>query len=559
MDTISRRTLLRGALSATALAGAAPLLAACGTSAGTGPAESSNTGVLMPAYVPLANGPVPDLPALSNGVLAGFLKYPANPVSVTSGKPGDGSTVSAFIETFSPIAPALPQNGYWQALNSALGVDLDLQVVPGTNYSDKLNVLTAGGTLPDLTMIITTPMPPNLPALLQAEFQDLTPFLGGDAVKKYPMLANIPTLYWKTGVYNGALYGVPIPRTIMGDVFYYRADILAAKGLNPQPASYAEFVTLCKELTDSKKNVWALSSANNSQANSGGVSLLQFVQQMLGVGYNWIHSGGKLTSTYELPQTQEALARATELYQAGYVHPDSFGTATTSLTTTYKQWLNAGSAVMNGDSWTAWAPYYTENVAGPAFRINGMLPPDYDSGSKAVTWQQNPSFSFTAFKKAPKSRIEELLKVVNWLSAPFGSAEYLQKTYGSEGTDWVRKNGDISQTTTGYNQSAGLSIGYVGSGPDVIYSVGEAQATKDCYAFMKQSIPMSVADPTTGLYSRTDASKSVTLSGIIIDSVQAIIQGQQPLSSWPDTVKSWQTSGGNQMRTEFEEALQGGK
>jgi putative aldouronate transport system substrate-binding protein len=198
-------------------------------------------------------------------------------------------------------------------------------------------------------------------------------------------------------------------------------------------------------------------------------------------------------------------------------------------------------------------------VAGPSFRIGGMLPPDYDSGSKAVTWQQNPSFSFTAFKKASKSRIEELLKVVNWLSAPFGSAEYLQKTYGVEGVDWARQNGDVAQTQTGLNQSGGLSIGYVGSGPDVIYSVGEAQATRDCHAFMKKSIPISVADPTTGLYSRTNAAKSVTLGGLITDSVQAIVQGQQPLSSWPDTVKSWQTSGGIQVRTEFEEALHASK
>jgi putative aldouronate transport system substrate-binding protein len=268
MDTVSRRTVLRGALSAVALAGAGPVLAACGNSSGAGPAESNNSGVLLPSYVPLTNGPKADLPALSNGVLAGFLKYPANPVSVTSGKPGDGSTVAAFVETFSPVAPALSQNRYWQALNQALGVNLDMQVVPGADYSDKLNVLVAGSSLPDLTQI--SGIPPNLPSLLQAEFQDLSEFLAGDKVKEYPLLANIPTVYWKTAVYNGALYGVPIPRSVMGDVFYYRADILAAKGLNPQPASYAEFASLCRELSDPAHNVWALADANDTAGVRGG-------------------------------------------------------------------------------------------------------------------------------------------------------------------------------------------------------------------------------------------------------------------------------------------------
>jgi putative aldouronate transport system substrate-binding protein len=544
---------LRGALSATALAAAGPLVAACGTGAGNGPAESNNSGVLLPSYIPLTSGPKADLPALSNGVLAGFLKYPANPVAVTSGKPGDGSTVSAFVETFSPVAPALSQNTYWQALNKALGVNLDMQVVPGANYTDKLNVLVAGSSLPDLTMI--SGIPPNLPALLQAEFQDMTEFLGGDAVKDYPLLANIPTVYWKTAVFNGGLYGVPVPRSVMGDVFYYRADIVAAKELNPQPASYAEFVSLCKAINDPKHNVWALADPNDSGGGGGAVGTLQFIQQMLGVGLDWVHSGGKLVNAWELPETTEALARTAELWQAGYIHPDSFGTASESMTTTYKQWINAGSAILDGDSWTAWAPFYEENVAGPSFRIGGMLPPDYDSGSKAVTWQQNPSFSFTAFKKAPKSRIKQLLKILNWMAAPFGSAEYLLKNYGVSGVDWTRQGGDVVATQTGLAEVGGLGVGYVGAPPDVVYAPGEEQATKDCYEFMKKSIPMSVADPTTGLYSRTYAEQNTNLAGQLVDAQQAIIQGQQPVSSWAAAVKTWRSSGGDQMRTEYEDAL----
>jgi len=553
MDAVSRRTMLRGALSAAAFAGVGPILAACGNASGEGPAESNNSGVLLPSYVPLANGPKPDLPALPDGVLAGFLKYPANPVSVTSGTPGDGSTVSAFVETFAPVASALPQNRYWQALNKALGVSLDMQVVPGANYSDKLNVIVAGSSLPDLTMI--SGIPPNLPALLEAEFQDMTEFLGGDAVKEYPLLANIPTVYWKTSaVYNGALYGIPIPRSIMGDVFYYRADVLDAKGLNPQPASYAEFVALCKELSEPKRNVWALADANDT-AGVGAVGAFQFIQQMLGVGLNWVDSGGKLVNTLELPETKEALARVTELCQAGYVHPDSFGTATQNITTNYKQWFNAGSAVLDGDSWTAWPVFYEENVAGASFRIGGMLPPDYDSGSKAVTWQQAPSFSFTAFKKAPKSRIKRLLEIANWLAAPFGSTEYLLKNYGVSGVDWTRQNGDVVATQVGITEVGGLGVGYVAAPPDVVYAPGQAQATRDCYEFMKKSIPMSVADPTTGLYSRTYAEQNTNLADQIIDTQQAIMQGQQPLSSWDKAVKTWRSSGGDQVRSEYEAAL----
>jgi putative aldouronate transport system substrate-binding protein len=194
-------------------------------------------------------------------------------------------------------------------------------------------------------------------------------------------------------------------------------------------------------------------------------------------------------------------------------------------------------------------------VAGSSFKIGGMLPPSYDSGSKAVTWQQNPSFSFTAFKKASKSRIQELLKIVNWLAAPFGSAEYLLKNYGVSGVDWTRQNGDVVSTQTGIAEVGGLGVGYVGAPPDIIYAPGEAQATQDIYQFMKKSIPMSVADPTTGLYSRTYAQQNATLADQYVDTQQAIIQGQQPVSAWDDAVKTWRSSGGDQIRAEYEKAL----
>lgn len=551
MNTVSRRTLLRGTLGATALAGLAPALAACGNNSGSGPAASSNAGVKLPSYIPLAHGPVPDLAPTSAGVLAGFLKYPANPISVTSGKPGDGSTMSAFVQTYSPVAPALGRNTYWQALNKALGVSLNMQVVPASDYNDKLNALVAGSNLPDMVQI--RGVQPNLPQLLQAEFADLSDLLGGDAVKDYPLLANIPTVCWKTScIWNNGIYGIPIPRATMGAVMYIRADLAAKKGVNPQPGSYAEFAALCKELTDTKHNVWALSEPNETP---GSVGTLQFVMQMLGVANNWQLSGGKLTKDIEQPEAQEALAKVAELWKAGYIHPDSFETTTSDLTTNYKQWFNAGSALMDTDNYTAWPQFYVQNVAGPSFKIAGMMPPNYDSGSKAVTWQGNPSFSMTAFKKASTDRLKALLKVCDWLSAPFGSSEYLLKNYGVNPTDWTRTGSDVVQTNTGSDEVPGLGVGYVGAPPYVLYYPGQAAATTDGHAFESQWLALSVADPTLGLYSKTYATKQSALNGQLVDAQNSILRGAQPVSSWADAVKTWRSAGGDQMRSEFEEAL----
>ncbi len=538
-----RRTLLRGAVTAAGLAASGGLLAACGD--GKVASSGDNSGVKLPAYKPYQHGPKPDLPG-SGGVPDGYLKYPANPPHATGSAPGDGGTVSAFVQTYSPIAPALGSNRYWQGLNKAMNVKLDMSVVAAADYNDKLNTLVAGGDLPDLVQI--RGIPNQLPSLLAAKFADLSPYLAGDAVSEYPFLANIPGAFWKSScVYNGGIYGVPVPRSTMGAVTYRRDDLIAARGLDPDPASYADFQKLCADLTDTRHNRWALANAD---------AAFYFIQQMLGVPNTWRNDGGKLTNTAELPETRQALGDTAKLVKAGYVHPDSFGTATQDLTTNYKQWFNAGSAAIDGDNYTAWPQWYVQNVAGSGFRVGGLLPPDYDGSSKAVTWQGNPAFSFTAFKKAGAKRLRALLKICNWIAAPFGTAEYLLRAYGVEGVDWAMKDGDPVPTTAGNAEVPGLSVRYIADSPQVLYYPGQSRATHDASAFITRALPKSVADPTVGLYSATNAAKSSLLANQLTDARHAVMRGQQPVSYWDEAVRTWRSSGGDQVRTEFQKALQ---
>jgi putative aldouronate transport system substrate-binding protein len=539
--TVDRRTLIRGGLSIVAAAATGGLLAGCGD--GKVASTNPNTTIKAPKYIPYATGPTPDLKG-TGGVPDGYLKYPANPPSVASA-PGDGGAISAFVETFSPIAPGVSSNRYWQALNKAMNVNLNMSVVGASDYNDKLSTLIAGGDLPDLVQI--RGIPNDLPNVLAAECADLSEFLSGDAIAQYPYLANIPTVFWQASCfYNGGIYGVPVPRSTMGNVMYYRADILTAKGLDPNPTSFADFKQLCAALTDTAHNKWALANADDT---------MKFIQQMLGVANNWHNDNGKLTHAVESPQTRQALDATAQLVKAGYVHPDSFGSATQDLSTNYKQWFNAGTAAIDGDNYTAWPQWYVQNVAGPSLHVGGLLPPNFDSGSKANTWQGTPAFSFTAFKKADKKRLAALLKVCNWLAAPFGTAEYLLRAYGVQDVDWTLKDGDPAPTTQGNAEIPGLAVRYLTDSPQVLYYPGQSQATKDAFAFIGKALPMSVADPTIGLYSATNGSKSTLLANQLTDARHTVMRGQQPLSYWDDAVSTWRSSGGDQIRKEFEAAL----
>jgi len=537
---IDRRGFLRGAVGTATVAGSGTLLASCKKSSHDN-SNAANTKVELPTWHPFGTAR-PDLPGDPKlGVQDGYLTAPAHPARGIKTKPANGGTVTALVITYTTPPPALGRNSYWQQLNARLGAKLQIDIVPRTNYQQKLATTIAGGDLPDFLQIFGPVA--QLPALLAAKCQDLTKYLSGDAVKAYPYLANIPQDFWKSCVYDGAIYGLPVPRSKMGFVLYRRDDLIKPFGVNSNPTNFVEFRQLCKDITDLKHNRWALASAP-----------LDFVRQMLGAANNWKNDGGKLTNVFEQPEAKQALGAVADLVKAGYVHPDSFAQ---DDTTTLKTWFDGGSALLLYDNYTAWAGLYSRNTIGASFAISGILPPNYDDKTTATPWQGGLDYSFTALKKNGDSRTKELLAVANYLAAPYGTEESLFLGSGIPGVDYNMVKGVPVKTDKGTAEVT-LSTGYIAQGPSVL--AGQyTQATRDAYALEKKFLPLSISDPTQGLYSDTNSTKGAQLQVAITAAQNAIMQGHKPLSTWDDAVRSWKTGGGDKIRHEFEEALQKSK
>lgn len=529
---VDRRTLLLGSAVA---AGSAVALGACGSDKSHNTAQT-NEKVKLPTYLPY-RGVRPDLPGNAKGLQNGFLRYPANPVKATDRKPGKGGDVSAFTILYQKLPTALGRNAFWQELNKRLGVNLKIQTVISTNYPDKLATMIAGGDLPEFFQIKGSV--PQLPALLQKEFTDLSEFLSGDAVKDYPFLGNIHSESWKSVVYNGGIYGIPIPREATGLMMYYRADIFKKKGLDPKPASFAEFKQLAADLTDEKHNTWALLSP-------GGV--VDFIREMMGMPNGWQVENGKFTNVNEMEEYKKALSDGAALVKAGYFHPDAF-----SDTINPKDLFGGGKCAMNWDNYSAWQNYLQVYRTGAStFDIDGIVPPNYDSGSKAVVFRGSPLFSMTAIRKSDKARVKELLGIADWLSAPFGTEEYLFRKYGVSGVDYTRKGPDPILTDRGLAETT-LTLLYIADAPWPIYLPGYAESAKTYYEYSKAAIAMGVADPTLGLFSDTQARKSSELDSALGDVRNQILRGQKPVSAWDDAMQTWRSGGGDQIRKEYEQ------
>lgn len=470
--------------------------------------------------------------------MAGYFSYPDSPAHVSTKPPGSSDSVTAMMNIYSPPPPPASRNKFWTELNKRLGTTLNLSMVPDSDYGGKFATMIAGDDLPDIMMIAAGQ--PKRPQLLQARFQPLTEHLSGDAVKDYPFLANIPTDAWKTTVYNGEIYGLALPRPIVGSITFLRTDIAEKRGLDPAPKNYADFLTLCKGLSDTKDSRWALGDPGTT---------LAYIQEMLKIPNTWSEQGGKFTAVYTTDEYRKAISSVRDLIKAGAFHPDW----PSSTTVQRKDWFGAGKTAINYDAASSWGAYLSAyRPANPQMTLVGLPNVGYDGG----TGSHRPgatSYALVSLRKAAPGRIKELLRIANWLAAPFGTDAYLFRKYGLKNVDYTVQKGLPSYTDLGKSEMT-VPIAYIADAPPVL-GPDDATLIRAQYKYQQDVVPLVIKDPTSGIYSDTAVTKAGDLGTPLSDVQTRYFQGRADLSDWDDAVKKWRSDGGDQIGAEYEKSF----
>ncbi len=536
-SSLTRRHLLQAGLAAGLSTVSLPVLTGCSNEGrGGSGSQTADDAVALPDYLPY-KGVEPDLVG-PEGVPYGMLSYPADPVRATDAPPGDGKPVSALTMSNSPAPPALSNNAFWQELNRRLGFELSVALATSGDYSDRFQTAVAGDQLPDVFSFFPAQVP-SLPALLNEKAVDLTPLLSGAAVADYPFLANIPTDSWRQTVYNGKIYGIPIPRgAALTTTLYGRQDLLEEDGLAGAPDSWQALHDLCAEASDPASNRWALAAVP-----------LNFLRQMFDVPNTWAIEDGRLASAYEAERQQEALEAGRKLVSDGLTHPDAFGVDGNQR----KTWIANGTTVFTEDTFSGWLSFYL--LAEPNdIAMASFPPPKADGGGQAPVWLGAPTHNVTAISIKSEARAEALLSVLNYLAAPFGTEEYLFRTYGLEGVHHQLEGTDPVLTDKGRSETA-LSLTYLGEPPFTLFQAGQPEVTQQQFDAMTAAVPTSLANPALGLYSETQSRRGTQLSRAISDLQSDILQGRQPVSAWADGVATWKKNGGDAIRDELQQAM----
>jgi putative aldouronate transport system substrate-binding protein len=526
---------------------AVPVLAACGSTAvpaSPSTASGANGALKLPAYVPVSTIK-PDLPSPGEGVEAGYLAYPANPVKAVAQTPGSGGDVDVMVWNPGGAFAPLDQSAMWQAINKAVGANLKPNAVPLADYQTKLATVIAGGSLPDTIYLSNFGTIQNLPEFLKAQCAELTPYLSGDAVKDYPNLANIPTRSWRSSIIGNAMYGVPIASAPFQYALWVHQDLMDQAGL-PPPKNGDDFKRVLQDLNRPQSGVWGFSS----EASTGWGVTNGLFPTFFRAPNNWRNDDGKLTKNYETDEYKAAIGYAKDIYGLNVISPNSVNNTRTDF--------GSRRAAVRWDAYDGAGAVVFLNMAAalnPPSTLRRFRPFAADGGKPAY-YLATGAFGFNVYKKASADRIKELLRVANFFASPFGSQEYLLVHYGVKDVDYtLDPKGNPVLTDKGKTDTNPLWR-YIASPASVLYYPQAPEFVQPAQDDEKAWVAAGVDDPTFGYYSATSATKSPVLDKAIADGVADIVAGRRPLTDWDGLVQDWRRNGGDRMRAEYQQALQ---
>jgi putative aldouronate transport system substrate-binding protein len=526
--SMSRRSLFRVAGASAAAAAFAPVLSACGSGA---TAKVSNTGVSLapwPTYIPNPAEPNYALPALPNNGTPGALSYPPLPlVSSVAEVPGDGSVVTALAFSYGDPVSLGSSNKMLAAINKAMNVQWQPNFVvesSGSSYTTAVTTAQASGNLPDLIAVAGLP---DQSQFIEEAYADLTPYLSGNAIKDYPNLASIPPRGWELmGRINGKIYGVPLYRynapgqgLECDQAKFQAAGIWPTEGLtvNQLAAGLAKI---------NGPGHWALGATPDIPYG------YPYHTHSAGVPNNFLLSDGEFTMDFETPEYKVALANMVYLYSKGLFNPD----ALTASSTEQQDAFENGTWIATFGGLGGLASTYAD--VGNKFPVSVAYPYNGNGGASPCIAGGDEDFCWTAVKKSSPDRIRMLLRVLDYLFAPFGTKEW---ELLNEGVQFTRgPDGSPSNPTALGNIENGDNIPfhYLGCQPQPIFFPDQPSITKLIYDTYKTLMPITISDPSAP-YQSGSATYSATMSGwdvAINTAVADVVSGKQSLSSWDSTV-----------------------
>ncbi|MBO0922384.1 extracellular solute-binding protein [Cellulomonas sp. zg-ZUI222] len=534
---VHRRSFLGMVAAGAAVVGVPSLLTGCGTSDAPAAAPGAvPSGDVLPTYVPI-DYVEPDFPSV-NGSTPGYATLPAELVRSVPEAPGSGATFTAMTPLWGTIPPT-KGNQYYEAVNGILGSSIEFRITDGNTYGDKLaTVLASAKDVPDWVCVPTWNIPPRFGSeIVPNIFQDLTDHLGGDAVKEYPNLANIPTDAWRFCVFNGRLYGLPFPGETITDATFVRTDVLDELGITLDVRNGQDLLDLAAELTGGGR--WGAEDLWNTSATIHAVPP------------KWRLDGDRLVHRVETEEYRAALAWNAELFASGAVHPDAVADQQGEAKTRFQ----SGTSLLMSDGLGGWHEALRDNLASNPGFWQQPLDPFAADGGTPVLWKGNPANIFSFLKRSDdEERIRELLALANVLAAPFGTTEFDLVQNGVEGVHYTKGEGGVPVPTALAATELQPTYMFLVDGPIANTRV-QYPGYVEASSTWQQKAAEFVTDPLFYAQQIVEPAQFASIGQPFVDLEKDISRGRKSLDDLDAAVETWRSAGGEELRSFYQEIL----
>lgn len=548
---LNRRQVLQGAAG---LAGGAAL----GLNASGAGAQGATPGA-SPEASPEASPATADvIPSGVEGVPDAYLRQP-DPFVSYDGVPGEGGTVRAFLIGYNPPPVSRDDNPYWQELERRLGVTWEPDITPQPDYGAKSATLIASGDIPDLfTINPGQNAAQQYQAMSQGAFLDLTPYVTGDALQQFRNLAAFPQYMWDNVKFQGKIFGVPKPLWRNGNLPFFRGDWAETLGLGA-PTNAQEMHDLLVGFATGDPNgngnvdTWGMGRFNGSWWSWDNL----VSQQTFRLPNTWrLNDDGTLTHMTETEEFAQAIEFQAQLFKDGAFHPDS-----PAMTFALAQDAFVGGKT--GLHYEGFLSFYGMGSVSdrardvdPAATMVPLVPPGADGG-QGVTYYESGFFGYTGIPSSTgdENRILELLRILDYLAAPFGSEE---RNFFDNGLEGVHHNVDPNTGARIATDQLRIDRGDMTSamnGQAVYYYPDTPELAVEIQKVALEAIAIGVDNPVRTVYSETQTGEGATLDQFAQDTITAIVTGREPVDTLGAKIDEWKTRGGDKVRSELEDAL----
>ena len=153
-----------------------------------------------------------------------------------------------------------------------------------------------------------------------------------------------------------------------------------------------------------------------------------------------------------------------------------------------------------------------------------------------------------------QDRIKMLLRVLNFLAAPFGTEEDLLLRFGLKDVEWTQDGNGSPQFTDKGRADFMPWRNIVAPAPVAYLPVSAPEFPTALQQWESELAAVGVEDASVGFVSRTYAQKGATANRTLGDGFDDIITGRRPLTDYDALVKEWLTTVGTAAKAEYEQA-----